>query len=160
MTAVLRVTVDTNVVVDALNGVRQAALDLFALARAGDLDVAFSTRLEHELQPKNTLEDVQALVARETPPLGTTGRYGSSTYGGGDTYAVPESVSLPTLQRVGKLDAIDSDHLEAHRASGRDVFVTSDVRLLKAARERGIDAATPEELLERVSQRLFPRNRE
>lgn len=145
----LRVTCDTTVVIDALDGTRPAASELFSLARAGELDVAFSTRLEHELQ-RHTLADVQALVARATPALGTTARYGFSTYGGGDRYAVPESVSLPTLQRVGKLDALDSDHLEAHRASGRAVFVTSDGRLLKAARGRGIDANTPEELLERI----------
>lgn len=154
----LRITVDTNVVIDALDGTRSAAVELFALARAGELDVAFSTRLEHELR-SHKIEEVHALVARATPALGTTGRYGFTRYGGGDVYAEAESVSLPTLQRVGKLGALDSDHLEAHRRAGRDVFVTSDGDLLKAARERGIGVATPEELLERLGRRMFPRGK-
>jgi predicted nucleic acid-binding protein len=147
--SVLTITCDTNVVIDALDEARQAAVDLFAAARAGELDVAFSTRLEYELR-KHTIDEVRALVARDAPPLDSTGRYGVSTYGGGDRYSDQESISLPTLERVGKLDALDSDHLESHRRAGRDVFITSDARLLKVARERAIDAATPEELLKRI----------
>lgn len=82
--------------------------------------------------------------------IGTSGRYGYNRYGGGDRYADDGSVSTPNMERVEKLRAIDSDHLEAHRRDGRDVFVTSDGNLLKAARERGFDAVTPEELMERI----------
>jgi hypothetical protein len=68
-TADLRVTCDTTVVIDALDGTRQAAIDLFARARAGAIDVAFSTRLEYELQ-RHTLDEVRMLVARDIEPSG------------------------------------------------------------------------------------------
>lgn len=180
MTSVtLRITCDTSVVIDALDGTRAAAVELFARARAGEIDVAFSTRLGYELR-KHTLDEVRALVARNIEPLGTSGRYRVSRYDEGDTYSSdlvptlpatswrlgfgtlgidtvlggePGEISTPTMEPIGKLGAIDSDHLEAHRRVGRDVFVTSDRDLIKAARERGIDATTPEELLERLRRR-------
>src|SRR5688572_13929170 len=71
-TADLRVTCDTTVVIDALDGTRQAAIDLFARARAGAIDVAFSTRLEYELQ-RHTLDEVRMLVARDIEPPGNSG---------------------------------------------------------------------------------------
>ena len=174
----VRVTCDTTVVIDALDGTRQAAIDLFARARAGEIDIAFSTRLEYELQ-RHTLDEVRVLVARDIEPLGTVGRYGASRYDVGDAYAAEQSppqmlpptswrlglgtlgvdtylggapgeLSTPTLDGIGILGAIDSDHLEAHRRAGRDLFVTSDLNLIKAARKRGIDAVTPEDLLVRV----------
>jgi hypothetical protein len=176
--AALRITCDTTVVIDALDGTRQAASDLFERARAGEIDVAFSPRLEYELH-SHTLDEVRALVTRDIEPVGTAGRYGASRYDAGDTYAaeqsppqmlpptswrlglgtlgvdtylggVPGDLSTPTLDGIGILGGIDSDHLEAHRRAGRDVFVTSDLNLINAARRRGIDAVTPENLLVRV----------
>jgi hypothetical protein len=157
------------VVIDALEGTRPAAVELFVRARAGIVDVAFSTRLEYELR-RHTLDEVRALVSRTIAPLGSTGRYGASRYDDGDTYAADESplmlpptawrlgfgqmgvdISTPTLQGIGSLRGLDSDHLEAHRRSGRDVFVTSDTDQLKAARQRSLNAATPEELLARLA---------
>lgn len=176
--AAIRLTCDTSVVIDALEGTRPAAVELFARVRSGQLDVAFATRPQYELQ-RHTMDEVRALIGTLPMTLPTTARYDVSTYGGGDTYAtesassgpnlIPTSwrldvarlgvdtllggdaadLSNPTMAAVGKLGALDSDHLEAHRRSGRDVFVTSDERLLKAARERGFDAATPEELIAR-----------
>ena len=164
-------------VIDALEGTRPAAVGLFVRARAGIVDVAFSTRLEYELR-RHTLDEVRALVSRDIAPLGSTGRYGASRYDDGDTYAADGSplmlpptawrlgfgqlgvdtylggaagdISTPTLQGIGSLRGLDSDHLEAHRRSGRDLFVTSDTDQLKAARQRSLDAATPEELLARL----------
>jgi hypothetical protein len=173
------VTCDTTVVIDALEGTRPAAVELFAHARAGEIDVAFATRLQHELQ-RHTLDEVRELVGVPPIMLTTTGRYDVSTYGGGDTYGTeigpselnliptswrlglahlgmdtflggaPADVSNPTMDAVGKLRTFDSDHLEAHRRSGRTVFVTSDATLLKAAHERGFDAITPEVLMTRL----------
>lgn len=176
--SVLRLTCDTAVVIDALEGTRQAAVELFARARANEVDVAFATRLRYELQ-RHTLDEVRALLGGSPLTLPTAGRWEHSTYGEGDTYGeqpaheltlIPTGwrldyaqlgvdtvlagasadISNPTMEPVGRLRALDSDHLEAHRRSGRDVFVTSDVTLLKAARERGFDAVTPEELISRL----------
>ena len=174
----LRLTCDTTVAIDALEGTRPAAVELFARARAREVDVAFATRLQYELQ-RHTLDDVRALLGGSALTLPTTGRWEHSTYGDGDTYGerpaaeltlVPTSwrldyarlgvdtvlgggsadISNPTMESVGRLRALDSDHLEAHRRSGRDVFVTSDATLLKTARERGFDALTPEERIGRL----------
>lgn len=173
----LRITCDTNVVIDALDGTRQSAVDLFARARAGEIDVAFSSRLEYELQ-RHTLDEVRALLARNIEELGTTGRYGVSRYDAGDTSAAdprPQmlpatswrlglgmlgvdtylggatgDISNPTLDPIGKLGAIDSDHLEAHRRAGRDLFITSDRNLIAAARARRVHACAPEDLLARL----------
>lgn len=176
---VLRITCDTAVVIDALERTRQAAVDLFAAARAGELDVAFATRLAHELKT-HSMAEVSQLVGSPPNTLGSTGRYGVTRYGTGDVYGAdsassrptllpsswrmdfsqlgvdtylggaPDDLSTPTMEPVGKLRALDSDHLEAHRRAGRDVFVTSDGQLIKAAREHGIDAVTPEDLLARL----------
>lgn len=172
-------TCDTTVVIDALEGTRAAAFELFVRVRAGEVDVAFASRLQYELQ-RHTLNEVRVLVGASPLTLPTTGRYDFSTYDGGDTYGAapadsapnliptawrldvaqlgvdtllggdPADISNPTMEAVGKLRALDSDHLEAHRRSGRDVFVTSDASLLKVARALGFDAMTPEEIIARL----------
>lgn len=146
----LRVTCDTTVALDGLNGTRLAAVELLMIARAGGIDVAFATRLRSELR-SFTLEELEELLGQAPRLLPSSwrldyGMLGIDTYLGG----APEDISTPTMESVGKLQALDSDHLEAHRRDGRDVFVTSDAQLLKAARERGFDAVTPEELVARL----------
>jgi hypothetical protein len=149
----LRITCDTTVVIDALSGARPAAKHLFDAARSGSLDIAFATRLRNELrtftfdQLADAIGDAPTLLP--SPWRLGFGMLGIDTILGG----APGEVSTPTLDGIGKLQALDSDHLEAHRRAGRDVFVTSDRVLLKAARECGIDAVTPEDLLERLARR-------
>lgn len=140
------VTCDTTVVIDALKGDREAAVALFAAARVGRIDVAFSTRLELELQTYS-LRDVARLLGSEPRILGATGRWGVSKWNSGDVWAAEASVSTPGPEGLGSFKMIDSDHLEAHRLAGRDVFVTNDGDLLRAARARGISASTPEQLM-------------
>lgn len=137
---VLHVSCDTTIVIDALEGARPAAVELFAHARAGEIDVAFATRLRHELQ-RHTLKEVRELVGVPPIMLPTAVRYDVSTYGSGDTYGTeigapglnlvptswrlgfaqlgidtflggdPADVSNPTMDAVGKLRTFDSDHL-------------------------------------------------
>lgn len=139
-------TCDTSVVIDALKGAREAAVSLFAAARAGRIDIAFSTRLELELLSYR-LTDVARLVGAEPRILGTTGRWDLSAWDSGDVYQAEEFVSTPGPEGLGRYGMMDSDHLEAHRLAGRDVFVTNDVDLLKEARARRIAAKTPEQLV-------------
>jgi hypothetical protein len=146
----LRVTSDTTVALDALNDTRPAAGEVFAAARRGEIDLAFSTRLERELV-SFTLADVRKLLGEDPVILGTSARWELSTWDGGDVWVDVGTVS--TEARMGRYRMIDSDHLEAHRLAGRDVFLTSDRRLRNAARDLGFDALTPEELLERVRAR-------
>lgn len=139
-------TCDTTVVIDALKGEREAAVSLFAAARAGRVDIAFSTRLKVELLSYR-LSDVALLVGSEPRIVGTTGRWEVSTWDSGDVYQAEGSVSTPGPEGLGRYGMMDSDHLEAHRLAGRDVFVTNDVDLLKEARARRIAAKTPEQLI-------------
>lgn len=147
----MKATLDTTVVIDALDRSRTAAVVLFERARAGELDVAFSTRLERELTKAYTMADVERLVGSAPRILGTTARWDLSTWDGGDVYATEGSVSTggPASGRYGM---IDSDHLEAHRLAQRDIFVTSDADLLKEARARGFEAVTPEQLIGRLER--------
>src|SRR3989442_2952081 len=101
---ILRVTCDTTVVIDALEGTRPAAVELFAHDRGGEIDVACATRLQHELQ-RHTLDEVRELVGVPPMLLPTTGRYDFSTYGSGDTYGAevgaPGLNLVPTSWRLG-----------------------------------------------------------
>jgi hypothetical protein len=100
-----RLTCDTSVVIDALEGTRPAAVELFARVRSGQLDVAFATRLQYELQ-RHTMDEVRALIGTLPMTLPTTARYGVSTYGGGDTYATELASSGPNLiPTTWRLDA-------------------------------------------------------
>lgn len=146
----LRVTCDTTVAIDALNGTRPAALEVFAAARRGVIDLAFAARLSNELKTF-TLDDLAQMLGNVPVLLPSSwrldyGALGIDTVLGGDA----GDISTPTMEGIGKLRALDSDHLEAHRRSGRDVFVTNDVQLLHAASDLGFDAVTPEDLLQRI----------
>lgn len=145
-----RITCDTSVVIDGLRRERVAAIQILAAARAGLIDIAFAGRLCDELRTF-TLDEVEAAIGGE-PALITTpwrlgfGMLGVDTMLGGGV----GEISTPTLEPIGRLTAFDSDHLEAHRRSGREVFVTSDRDLLGEARRRGLEAATPEEVVARI----------
>jgi hypothetical protein len=140
---VTTITVDTSVVIGADKGDCPMAQELFERARKGELDVAVTTRLEHELT-KTVPTGELAEFLKTRPVLGAPARWGVSKWGGGDTWAGP---STPNPSN----DQIDSDHLEAHKASGRQFFVTCEKgRVLKRAAERGISALSPSELLERL----------
>jgi hypothetical protein len=137
------ITVDTSVVIGAAKEDCPKARELFERARNGELDVAVTTRLENELT-KTELAGELAEFLRTCPVLGAPARWGISKWGGGDTWAGPSTPNPST-------DQIDSDHLEAHKASGRQVFVTCEKgRVLRWAKERGITALSPTELLEKL----------
>lgn len=137
-------TLDTTVVIDAIERSRPAAIALFAPARMGTVDVAFSTRLSRELVRHST-DEVRALLGGGEPQiLGTVARWDISTGDGGDRWASGGEVTVPTGH-------MDSDHLEAHRHAGRDFFVTNDIRLRRAAARYGIDVLTPEEVVKRFA---------
>ena len=53
---------------------------------------------------------------------------------------------------VGYGSKIDDDHLEAHRTSGYDHFVTLDVGQRKRARRLGISVLSHDELLARYPE--------
>ena len=130
-------TLDTNVVINAVAGSDSAALELLERARDGDFDVAATTRLQYEVTKQPIPDWISRLLGA---PLGTPARYGLSTYGGGDYWAGAEKTNI-----VG----LDGDHIEGHVKSGRDYFVTSDKPLARRAKAQGVTVLTPAEVLAR-----------
>jgi hypothetical protein len=143
---VTTITVDTSVVIGAVKGDCPMAAELFERARKGELDVAVSTRLGHELTKTEPAGELAEFL-RTLPVVGAPFRWGVSKWDDGDTWAAPSTPNPST-------DQIDSDHLEAHKASGRQFFVTCEKgRVLKWATERDITAVSPAQLLERLDNR-------
>ena len=142
-----RITVDTSVVIAAADKPQSAAARLFQRALKGEFDVAASSRLGYQLT-KPISDSRLASFVSALPVLPTPGRYdGPSTYNGSDVWAgAPDP--RPHVSMGSKLD---DDHLEAHRLSGRDTFVTLDDGQLRRARTLGMSAATPEQLLGEVT---------
>lgn len=150
-------TVDTSVVIAASDDASSPSAELLRRARSGEFDVAVSTRVAFQLT--RPLQDADlARYVEGLPKLGSPARWGDpadrrrspSTYGGGDTYAaIPDA--RPNVSFGSKLD---DDHLEAHRASGRDHFVTLDDGQRKRALKLGLSVLMPEELLARYPSEL------
>ena len=137
-------TVDTSVVIDAIEMTRPAAVALFRHGMRGRIDIAVSTRLEHELRSRASGELAEYLAT--LPALASPGRWGVSRWGQ-DFYAHP-GYNPPTAQ------AMDADHVEAHRMSGRQYFVTSDERQAKRAVLAGVAAFTPQAVIAKIAADL------
>jgi hypothetical protein len=142
--AVPTATVETSVVIGAIDGTDLAAVSLFGRAIQGEFDLAVTTRLWLELKKSEPSPELRAYLER-IAPLGAPARLDVSSFGGGDY------LSGPPLVRG---DNFDSDHVEAHLRSGRSYFITRDDRQLRRARAAGVQALTPDAFLER-----FPRAR-
>lgn len=133
-------TVDTSSVIDAIDRTRPAAVALFRHAMLGRIDLAVSSRLNYELRSKAT--DRLAEFLRQMPVLASPGRWGVSIWGQ-DVYA-PAGYNPPASQ------AMDADHVEAHRLSGRQYFITSDDGQRKRAARAGVAAFTPESIIAKL----------
>jgi hypothetical protein len=134
-------TIETSVVIDAITGTRAAAVALVRLGMEGKVDLAVTTRLRYELKSK-AVGDLASYLD-QVPVLPSPGVYGISRYGEDvySGYARPKS------------HAIDADHIEAHRMSQRQYFVTCDRRQRNRARKKeGLWAFTPEEMMEAFRQ--------
>ena len=134
-------TVETSVVIDAIEGTDAAAVELFARAIAGAFDLAVSTRLWHELKSQPSPELRSFLEG--LPVLGSPARWSLSTWSGGDYWADATDAAAG--------DDLDGDHVAAHRRSGRSFFLSRDRRQLKRARAAGVEAMTPADFL-----KMFP----
>lgn len=149
----LRLTLDTSVVISAAQGQQHAqeVNQLVTLARNGHITLALATTFEVEQQRASEVNRLQNLswlsgcpVHRHAAPF----RLGYSLLGGGDVLvggntdqvaAAVEQILLPPKYRPGNFNANDAvfmdawrrkindvQHLISHHMSGYDAFVTRD----------------------------------
>ena len=137
-------TVDTSVVISAIDESDADSVELFRRAIRGDFDLAVTTRVWSELTKSEPSAGLRAYLER-TAPIGAPARYGMSTYGGGDYWAGPQDNAAGAN--------MDGDHVAGHIRSGRAVFISRDGRQLRRARKAGADAVTPSEFLARFPAR-------
>jgi hypothetical protein len=135
-------TVETSVVIAASDDPSSAAAQMFRRARAGDFNIAVSTRVPYQLTTPLADLELAAYIAN-VRLLPSPGRWDVSVWDG--------DVWDGTADRPNVSDGtrMDDDHLEAHRMSGNDHFVTLDEGQRKHALRQGLSALTPEALLAR-----------
>ncbi|MCH7616673.1 MAG: hypothetical protein J4N36_06375 [Chloroflexi bacterium] len=160
--AALQVTIDTNVLIDGLDGVseKRAAFDaLLSLRREGKVEIALSTRLE---QDKSNDSDVDRIrrhyeAAASFDVIGAPARIEVSRIGSRDVIADGEQAN-----RLAKLFGVekpatankhtlwDVDHLYAHWSDRRNVFLTYDRPILNkrgGLKDAGIVVMDPREFI-------------
>ncbi len=143
-------TLDTSAVI-AASDESSAAAELFRRARAGDFDLAVCNRVDFQLKRPIEDPDLAAFVAG-LPRLLSVGRWADpdndelpiDTWGNFVWAGQPEP--RPELSVGSRLD---DDHLDAHKRSGRDHFVTLDDGQLRHGRRLGLDTLTPADVLAR-----------
>jgi hypothetical protein len=156
-----RVTIDSNVVLDAYERGVETALTILSL-HPDSVRVQVANRTPH----REATEWAQQLATLQVGRVTNVFRLGMSPLGGPDVLAGDEDVAriealqeavFPRgLERASGIDLArvsDVDILDAHLRSGAEYFVTSDEHFLKA-RPRleplGVAILTPEELVARM----------
>ncbi|WP_339829433.1 hypothetical protein [uncultured Parvibaculum sp.] len=147
----LRVTLDTNCLINSFDDTSATATSLddlrklLQLARDGIVEIAVTTRVKVDLQRDADVTRRAEMLshASQFQEVGTLGRWGVSTWGGGDFYvgdaqirqtAQIQGILFPNLsiddkRRANKMN--DVDHLFGHLRNSRDVFVTDDGGILR-----------------------------
>jgi predicted nucleic acid-binding protein len=148
-TLVVRVTFDASTVIEALRG-DEPASTLLNRAKAGEFSLQIPDVIVKRLsdETRAMFNKRAGFAARINPPSGALGKasLGRLSLGG---YPHP---SIHGNEVPGSTNwrhtADDAEALAAHESyNPRDVFVTRDKRLRRAAKSRGTSTATPEELL-------------
>ena len=158
----LQITIDTNVLIDGLDGEpeNRAVFDaLLSLHREGRVEIALSTRLE---QDKSDDSDVGRVgrhheAAKEFAVIGGPARINVSRLGSRDVIAdgdqanrLAKMFGVQNFASANKHTVWDVDHLYAHWSDDRDVFLTYDKGILnkkRALKNAGIVVMDPPEFL-------------
>lgn len=160
---IIRVTLDTNIPQELWKEQANATIvkGLLALSDAGVLDLAVSTRIDHDIPHPPLSERISELPDLGIRTIGSTFRLGVSRLGSGDmlvddTIAQSEKNISSALERRGgsKPEFADFDHVFAHYLNHRDVFLTWDKALLAAADlfrdELGVRVVKAEDFIARI----------
>jgi len=163
----LKVTIDTNVIIDEKK--YRLLTQIKQLAGQGLIDIAVTTRVVAD-KDQDEIKTRKAKHLKEFdhyPKVGTLVRLNFSRLDSGDFLAGEEDVQISRqIEKVlfGKISANDKrahnkmadvDHLGGHYFTKRDVFITQDDRMWKkrnVLREQlGIVIEKPQEFLSRFS---------
>lgn len=168
----MKITVDTNVLLDAIDSRRneqdrENAKRLLRLDDLGICHISCTTRLDCDVYRDPARQQILALPQIGQQRDGTAFRLDVSTLGSSDflvdiRWAQDEGrlrqIVFPDSHKEGKKERArlsDLDHLLGHRASGNDLFVTRDKKILCAkvllASEFGIKVMNPAEILTELS---------
>ena len=162
----IKVTFDTNIPQELWREQRNAMIvrKLLTLSDAGVLDLAVSTRIDHDIPHPPLSERISELPDLGITTIGSTLRLGVSRLGSGDMLVddtvvrAEENISLALERRSGrKPEFVDFDHVFAHYLNHRDVFLTWDEALLAAADlfrdELGVRVVKPEDFIAHMEDR-------
>ena len=160
-TEMLKVTIDTNVIIDEKK--HRLLAQIKQLAEQGLIDIGVTTRvIADKDQDKNEIRKSEHLKEfSRYPKVGTVGRWGFSRWDSGDFWAGEADVQLgnqlskilfsKTKDKCSHNELADIDHLAGHLHAKRDIFVTFDKDILKKRKELheqiGITVSSPEELV-------------
>ena len=161
---IIHVTIDTNILQELWRNQDKSEIvkDLLTLSDKGRLDLAVTTRIEYDIPLPPLSERFDELPVLGVQKIGTVGRWGVSTWGGGDFWSdgravEVESAIASSLHERGLRapETADFDHIFGHHIAERDVFLTWDKAILRAAdlfREHlGVRIVAPEDFLAELS---------
>jgi hypothetical protein len=165
----LRITLDTNVLISGLDQSDSAKRDVFAklrlLEKQGYIQLALTSRFDRDKEDDQDIERVKRhyRVARDFSNLGGPFRIGVSAIGGLDglvggdepDFQAVFGITDPTTANPHTLS--DVDHLFAHWRAGYDYFLTYDRPVLKKAgklRELGVTVISPDSFTHIASQTI------
>jgi hypothetical protein len=142
------VTFDATTVIEALMAVEPAS-SLLDRARAGEFDLQVPDVVFRRLREDSRPEFLRraGFATRINPPSGALGKasLGRFALGGYPQPAIHGNETVGSTSWRHTED--DAEALAAHESyNRRDLFVTRDQRLRRAATARGTATATPEEL--------------
>lgn len=154
------VTLDTNILQELWRNQHKSDIvaSLLALSDAGRLDLAVTTRIDYDIPNEPLSERIDELPAIGVRTIGSPLRLGYSRLGSDDvltdgTYSnIQEEIESMLRDRGLKVpETADFDHIFGHHIAARDVFLTWDKAILRAA-EHFADALnvriqTPEDFI-------------
>lgn len=162
-----QVTLDTNIFQELWKNQAKATIvnDLLALSNDGYLDLAVTTRIEHDTPRPPLSERIKELPALGVQSIGTVFRLNFSALGRGDMLSdgshrkIQEAIESTLRARHGRVpEPADFDHIFGHHIAERDVFLTWDEAILKAAdlfrAKLGVRIAKPEDFITELVEQI------